>query len=154
VGSADPEHALVCVYIVAEIDVVNFACVSLVHISLSDQSKDVFRGEDTQLCKHSEELALANMAALSDVKVLELGLQMDAAVLHCSAILRDKRLDLVLFLSGEVEVLAAGSEGVILGDRLNNCNGVFVDSLNGKCLINVCYEISILKPCIDAVLSS
>ena len=99
VGTANTEHALVSVNVIAEVDIVNLFGVSFVHVALGDQSKDVFRGEDAELSKHSEELALAHMTALGNVEVLELGLQVDAAVLDCSAILRDEGLNLVLFLS-------------------------------------------------------
>jgi hypothetical protein len=88
----------VSVNIVAEINIVNFVCVTLIHVALNDQRKDAFRSKDSELGKHSEVLVLANMSTVSDVKVLEHRLQVNATVLHSSSVLLNEGLDQLFFL--------------------------------------------------------
>lgn len=154
VSATDTEHALVGVDIVAEVDVVDLIGVALVHVVLNDEGEQTLRSEDAELSKDAEELALGDMTTLGDVEVLELGLQVDASVLHGGAVLRDKAFHLVLLLPREVEVLTASSVGVVLGDRLDKCRWVFVDTFNGKGRVDVLGEGRIVEPGVNAILPS
>jgi hypothetical protein len=109
VRSTHTKHTLVGVDIIAEIDIVDFINISLIHVSLGDDRQDVLRSVDAELGKHSEELVPANVAALSDVKVLELGLQVDASVQNGLSVLLQQILHLILFLRGMVEILTSCS---------------------------------------------
>lgn len=118
-GAADSENTLMGIYFVAEVYIVHLISVTLVHVTSEDKVKDCLWGKDTQLSKNTEELALGYVTALGNIEVLELGLQVDAAVKNgCSVVLKIL-LNLLLFLLGAFQVLASSSNSILASDRLN-----------------------------------
>jgi hypothetical protein len=117
--ASHPEYDLMRVNFIAEVNIVNFISVTLIHIASKDQVEDAFRSEDAELSEDSQKLALGDMTALGDVKVLELGLQMDAAVRDHSPVLIKILNDLVLLICCPIQILSSRWHRVILCDRLN-----------------------------------
>ena len=147
-GAADSENTLMGIYFIAEVYIVHLICVTLVHVTSEDKVEDCLWSEDTQLSKNTEELALGDVTALGNIEVLELGLQVDAAVKNgCSVVLKIL-LDLLFFLLGAFQVLASSSNSILASDRLDICNGVLIDTLlceseiDGSAKLGIC-EMSI-----------
>jgi hypothetical protein len=69
------------VNMVAEVEIIDFINISLVHVASQDNIQNVIWSWDSQLGQHSQELHLSHMAISGNVKVLELGFQVDSPVL-------------------------------------------------------------------------
>jgi hypothetical protein len=61
----------ITVYILTKIHVVNLVEVALVHVTSKNRLRNVVRCGNLEEVEYSQELRLGDMAALSDVKVLE-----------------------------------------------------------------------------------
>ena len=92
------------------------------------------------------------MTVLGYVEVLELRLQVDAAVLNCNSVLIDVVEHLLFFLLGAIKVLASRSNSILLGDRLDSCHWVFVDALLGEREVDGCAEVLVVEPSLLVVL--
>lgn len=142
-SAANTKDTLVGVNLVTEVDIVDLIGVTLVHITSEDKVENSLWGKDTQLGKDTEELALGDVAALGDVEVLELRLQVDAAVEDCGSVVLEILLNLSLFLWGALQVLASGSNGILASDWLNRCNGVLINTLQSECKVDGGTELGI-----------
>jgi len=96
-GSSHSKDTFMGINFIAEVNIVYFISVSLVHISLADESKNIFRGKYSKLSKHSQELVLCDMAVICYIEILELGLQMNSSIKNCGSVLLDESLNQSLF---------------------------------------------------------
>ena len=95
-GAADSENTLMGIYFVAEVYIVHLISVTLVHVTSENKVKDSLGGKDTELVEDSEELTLCHVSTLGDIEVLELRLQMDAAVKDSCSVFMEVVLNLLL----------------------------------------------------------
>jgi hypothetical protein len=105
--------------LIAEVNIVNFVSVPLVHVPLSKEGQNILRSIDSKLGKDSKELHLADVSAVGDIEILELRLQVDATVLYNSPVFLDNLRESLFLLFGTLEVLASGSNGVLTSHRLD-----------------------------------
>ena len=95
-GATNTKDTLVSINFIAEINIVDFVRISLVHVTSENKVKDSLGGKDTELVEDSEELTLCHVSTLGDIEVLELRLQMDAAVKDSCSVLMEVVLNLFL----------------------------------------------------------
>ena len=150
-STTNTKDALVGVNLVAEINIIDLIGVSLVHITSENKVKHVFWGEDAELVKNSQELALGDVTALSDIEVLELRLQMNAAVKNCCSIVLKIGLNLILLFLGALQVLTSGSESVLASDWLNGRLRFLINTLGGKSKVNNGAEFGIAEVSVHVV---
>lgn len=150
--AAHAEHAFVCVDLVAEVDIVHFLGVTLVHVSLQKKCKHVFGGIDTKLSKNAEELTLAHVAAVGDIEVLELRLQVDTSVLDGGPVLVDVGLHLFFFLVGSFKILASCSLSIILGNGLDCNDWVLVNAFLGEGRVDGGAKVCVVEHGVSSIL--
>jgi ABC-type siderophore export system fused ATPase/permease subunit len=119
VCSAYSEDSFMSINLIAEVNIVNFVSVALVHVPLSKEGQNVLRSIDSKLGKDSKELHLADVSTVGDIEILELRLQVDATVLNNSPVFLDNLSESLFLLFGTLEVLASGSNGVLTSHRLD-----------------------------------
>jgi len=95
-GATNTKDTLVSINFVAEINIVDFVRIPLVHVTSENKVKDSLGGKDTELVEDSEELTLCHVSTLGDIEVLELRLQMDAAVKDSCSVFMEVVLNLLL----------------------------------------------------------
>jgi len=105
--SADSEEVGGSINIFAEIDVVDFINVTLVHVSAEDLSGYIFGGGDAQQVEDSEELHFGDMTVFGNIEVLEDGLEVHASLLDSISVLADNVVHVNAVVVSR-QVLAAG----------------------------------------------
>lgn len=95
-GATNTKDTLVSINFIAEINIVDFVRITLVHVTSENKVKDSLGGKDTELVEDSEELTLCHVSTLGDIEVLELRLQMDAAVKDSCSVFMEVVLNLLL----------------------------------------------------------
>jgi len=123
--------------IFAEVNVVNFVNIAHVHVSAEQLLGHLLWSVDLQQIEHTEELNLGHVTVLGAVKVLELGLQVDATDLDGAAVLIKNLLDgLIVSVDGGLEVLSASQKSVVLCNGWHTYIGGLVDTLGGESLVD------------------
>jgi hypothetical protein len=95
-GATNTKDTLVSINFIAEVNIVDFVRIPLVHVTSENKVKDSLGGKDTELVEDSEELTLCHVSTLGDIEVLELRLQMDAAVKDSCSVFMEVVLNLLL----------------------------------------------------------
>lgn len=143
--SSHPKHIFRSINLVAEIHVVDFIDVTLVHVSLQYQIQNIFRRIDAKLSQNSEELHFGDMAASSDIEILELWLQINSSVLNSCSILRNDIFKLLFLLCCTFKILSSCWECIVLGDWLNSSYGIFINTYLSECCINCSTEVKVIE---------
>ena len=151
VSAVYSKNTLMSIYFVAKVYIVDLISVTFVHITSEDKVENSLWGKDTQLGKNTEELALGDVTALGNIKVLELGLQVDTTVKNCCPIVLKILFNLIFLLLGAFQVLASCSNSILASDWLNRCNWILIDTLLCESEIDGCAELGICKLSINVV---
>jgi len=125
--------------ILAEVNVVNFVDIALVHVTSENELSDGLRSGHSQEVEHTKELSFGHVTVLGDVVVLEARLEVDALVLDSSSVFLKNLLDLWVVVS-LVEVLSASQKSVVGSDGWYTGRGSLVDALDSEGLIHVVTE--------------
>lgn len=130
--STDSEELLRRVNIVAEIEVVDFINVTLIHIGFAKGVQNLLLGADTKLTERSQELMLSDMLVLSNVEILEHWLQVDSLDSYGLSILFKNEIDVGFFSVSDIEILSSSQNSVIDGYWSNRCCWLLLDAIGGE----------------------
>jgi hypothetical protein len=131
--ATNTEEFVAAVNSVTEVNVVHLVDVSLVHVTAKEGLGNGIGGADLKEVHDAEELLLSHVAVLGNVKVLEDGLEQNAASCHSLLVFGENCLNVHLGLS--LEVLAAGENGLVFGDRGDSDHGFLLDSTSGEGIV-------------------
>lgn len=123
--------------IFTEVNVVDLINVTLVHVAAEDFLSDMLRGVNLKQVNNAQELQLGNVTVLGAIKVLEAGLQVDAADLDSPSVLIQNLCNLVLTGSSRaLKVLAASEKSIVLGNGWHTGIRCLVNAGGGKSLVD------------------
>jgi len=128
--ATNTEEFLAAINIIAEINVVNFINISLVHVATEESLCNCVRGADLKEVNHTEELLLSDMTVLGNIKVLENGLQKNTASGNSLFVLGKNGFEVDIGLG--FKVFAASKDCLILCHGGNASGGVFLDAVSSE----------------------
>jgi len=149
--TANTEHLLRAVDFVAEINIVNLISVTLVHISLQQHVGDVIRSLNTQLAQDTQELLLGDMTVASDIKILELRLEVDSSIIYSGSVFVKDLVDEHIVTVVTIEVLSASENGIIGGHGSNFDSWGLVNTLGGESEVHVISESGIVEESLGVI---
>jgi len=142
--SADAEELGRVVNVFAEVNIVHFVNVALVHVAAEHELTDVPGGVDLEQVEHTEELGFGDMAVLGDVEVLEQRLEEDSSGVDSESVLLQNVFDVDVGI-GVFEVLSASEKGVRFSDRLYLSGGSLVNTLDSESKVDAGGESRVVE---------
>lgn len=137
IGLADTVKLGSTINILTEVNVVNLINIAFVHVAAEDFLCDVLGGVNLKQVNHTQELKFGNVTVLGAIKVLEAGLQVDAADLDSPSVLIQNLCNLVLTGSSRaLKVLAASEKSIVLGNGWHTGIRCLVNAGGGKSLVD------------------
>ena len=134
--SADVEEGVGGVDVLAEVEVVHFVSVTLVHVSLKKDIDDVLRSRYLKNIKSSEELVFGHVLVLGDIEISQDGLQVNSLDSYGVSVLLEDAFQHALLIVGEVQILSSSRDSCIVSDWSNLGKRVLLNSVSGKSTVD------------------
>lgn len=142
--SSNSEKSLGLVNVLAEVYIIDFINISLIHISAKNKLSQVSGCSNLEEVKHSQELGLCNVTIFSLVEVLEQGLKQNASGVNGKAVLFENLLNVERRLL-VLKVFSPGEKSILLSHRLDHGGRSLIDSLHSECQVDVVAEINVVE---------
>jgi len=142
--AANSEEVGATINIIAEVNVVNFINVTLVHVSAQNAGGYRLGSFNAKQVEDSKELLLGDMSIASDIEILEDGLEVNASLFDGVNVLSHNVLNVNVGCSIS-KVLSASADGIARLDSVNTDVRVLVNASDGEGLVDASGESNVVE---------
>ena len=143
--SANLEEIIRVINIIAEIVVVDFINITLIHVCFQQDIQSLLISGDTEVVQCSQELMLGNMLVLRDVEVLEHWCQVDSLDGNTLLVFLECGIDASTFLFCHFKVLSSCLDCVINGHGSNLGSWSLLDAVRCESSVDAGTEINVIE---------
>ena len=143
--SANTKYLLGAINLVAEIDIINLISVTLIHISFKKEVCNLIGSLYTKLAKYTHELHLCHVAISSDIKILELRLEVDSSIIDGGSVFIKNLVNNTIILTITIQVLSPCKDSIVCSNILNLGSWCFINTLGCESKIHIITEYRIFK---------